>query len=150
MVRPINEIIADLSQVGNVDEHNFEKFEMLVAEACETRSRDAIASLIDCLDDACEFDEIIFGVVHAVESFPTEEYFAVLSERFPIIVSQSPRWTSILIMRIMNVDGEFAKFLATLSDAKDETKNDVIRVMKGLSNKERFHTKCEEAIRFLS
>jgi len=150
MARPIDEVVSDLANISRVSEDNFEAFEALVHEASEDHNREAIGPLIDCLDDSCEFDEIMFGVIHTLESFSWDDYFGVLSERLPAILSRSPRWGSILVTRIMNSEGAYGDFLARLSQENEATKSEAIELMRRLSTKERFQSQCEAGIRVLS
>lgn len=150
MTRPLEEVITDLNNVRRVTEDNFEAFETLVGEACEGHPSMAIGPLLGCLDDACELDEVMFGVIHALESFAWSDYFAVLAERLPQLLAKSPRWGSILVTRIMNSATAYPDFLAALSTASDASKQAAVELMQRLAAKERFQKQCEAGIRRLA
>lgn len=150
MPRTITAIVTDLHSFGTVSEDNVDAFEMLIQEASENHDRETLGPLLGQFDDFCEFDEVMFGLVHAVEGFPWDDYFTVLAERLSQILSKSPRWGSILVTRIMNSEKAYADFLARLSAQNEATKNEAIALMRQLSGKERFRRQCEMGIRILS
>lgn len=150
MARTIAQIGSALKNFGSVNEENVEVFEDLVQEAFQTHDGKMLGPLLVCLDDSCDFDEVMFGLIHAVEAFGCADYFAVLAERLNPILSKSPRWGSILVTRIMNSQDAYSRFLAKLSEQDQATKNEAIALMRRLSAKERFQRQCEEGIRALS
>lgn len=54
------------------------------------------------LDDACEQLEVMFSLVHFLESFNVREQIQAFIQVMPDLVKQAPEWTAILHSRIMN------------------------------------------------
>ena len=54
------------------------------------------------LDDACEQPEVMFSLVHFLESFNVQEQISAFIQVLPDLAKRSPEWTAILRSRIMN------------------------------------------------
>ena len=54
------------------------------------------------LDDACEQPEVMFSLVHFLESFDVQEQVRVFIQVMPVLVKRAAEWTAILHARIMN------------------------------------------------
>lgn len=145
----MEETIEKLTGIGCVNESTVEEFEALVQELSEGSRREAIAPLLAQLDDGCEFDEVMFTVIHVVESFPWSDYCSVLSEHLAEILARSPRWGRILVTRIMNSKDEWPEFLAELSRRDDIVKRQATELIRRLAEDEQFRTQSEQGLRVL-
>lgn len=58
--------------------------------------------LLALLSDRAESDEGMFSLIHAAESFDDTRYVQALLSVFLELASSSPRWASIVLMRVMN------------------------------------------------
>ena len=58
--------------------------------------------LLLLLDGEAEWDESMYSIVHFVEKQQIEKYIHQLLIVFPELTSKSPRWASILLVRILN------------------------------------------------
>jgi hypothetical protein len=69
---------------------------------------DHISNLCLGFDDETEHDEIMFGLVHAIESydktFGLEKSLTKIAESFPVMLPQAKEWTKIIHKRILNQD----------------------------------------------
>lgn len=54
------------------------------------------------LDDGCQHPEVMFGLVHFLESFPLEKQIQVFINVIPQLMINAPEWTKILHNRILN------------------------------------------------
>jgi hypothetical protein len=54
------------------------------------------------LDDQCEQPEVMFGLIHFLESFEAETQIRVFIEVMPQLMIQAPQWAMILHNRILN------------------------------------------------
>ncbi|WP_408950297.1 Imm30 family immunity protein [Lysobacter sp. Hz 25] len=110
-MRPTSEIRRDLLAFGPVEETNVARFDALIAEAYRAEDEALIPVLLGLLDDDCEFHEVIFGVVHAVESFASDRYFAALAQNLATLRQRAPEWCALLHTRILNSPPHFAGLL---------------------------------------
>lgn len=89
------------------------------------------ADLLSMLSDKAEYDEGMFTLVHAAESLdvaPYVSYVSALLSVFPALFTSSPRWVSIILMRVMNGDASRHELVRQLRSAPALVKESV-RVM---------------------
>lgn len=84
--------------------------------------------LLSLLSDKVEYDEGMFTLIHAAESVADTTYISALLSVFPELLASSPRWASIVIMRVMNSDASRLELVRQLRDAPMPVKKSV-RVM---------------------
>lgn len=87
--------------------------------------------LLALLSDKAEYDEGMFSIIHAAESLdgpPYGSYVSALLSVFPTLSVSSPRWASIVLMRVMNSDASRHELVRQLRDAPAPIKESV-RVM---------------------
>ena len=149
MVRPEINVSKDLQDFGLVTEDKVEQFEHLLAEAIDGLRIAMISPLLLPLDDTCEFDGVMFGVVHALEKFPCDSYFAGIAKHLSSMWAKSPRWCGILHARIINSSSSFTVFVQNFSHADSETRATEILILKKISSKERFRDRCYAGIETL-
>ncbi|WP_314035417.1 Imm30 family immunity protein [Xanthocytophaga flava] len=61
-----------------------------------------ITLLVDHFNDHSEFSELMFGIIHLLESFDDESYIKELIKVSPKLFEKAPGWASTLFIRIMN------------------------------------------------
>lgn len=96
----------------------------LLTEGGDTLAEDLIASL----SDKAEYDEGMFSIIHSAESVDDTSYVSALLAVFPTLSASSPRWASIVLMRVMNGDASRHELVRQLRDAPAPIKESV-RVM---------------------
>lgn len=79
-------------------------FEAALSHVNDLQNSESIVPLMMLLDDDTQFDEAMFSIVHSVEAFPRETYLNALMLAMPSLCKNSPRWASIMLMRILNSD----------------------------------------------
>lgn len=144
MTRTAANISTDLRNFGKVTEDKVEKFDDLVAEAVENADESLILPLMLALDDLCEFDEVMFGVVHALEKLHLDTYLLSLAKNIAQIWLKSPRWCMILHKRIINSPPAFSKFLKAFpsSSVCDNCRATEKIILHEISMKEVFRDRC--------
>lgn len=104
-----------------------DRVDALLTEGGATLAED----LLVLLSDKAEYDEGMFSIIHAVESLdetPYGSYVAALLAVFRALSASSPRWASIVLMRVMNSDASRHELVRQLRDAPAPTKESV-RIM---------------------
>lgn len=104
-----------------------DRVDALLTEGGATLAEDLLA----LLSDKAEYDEGMFSIIHAVESLdktPYGSYVSALLSVFPTLSASSPRWASIVLMRVMNSDASRHELVRQLRDAPAPTKESV-RIM---------------------
>lgn len=93
-----------------------------VAKILAERDERAIGDLLSLLSDGAAYDEGMFSLVHAAESFPDDSYVRALLSVFPKLVVSAPEWASIVLMRVLNSRSAQLELVRQLRDAPDSVK----------------------------
>tara|TARA_R110000868_G_scaffold125948_1_gene332363 strand:+ start:114 stop:578 length:465 start_codon:yes stop_codon:yes gene_type:complete len=104
-----------------------DRVDALLTEGGATLAEDLLA----LLSDKAEYDEGMFSIIHTVESrdeIPYRSYVSALLSVFPTLSASSPRWASIVLMRVMNSDASRHELVRQLRNAPAPTKESV-RIM---------------------
>ena len=83
------------------------------------------SDLLLLLSDSAKHDEGMFSLVHAAESVDERVYVRSLLSIFPQIMSSSPRWASIVLMRVLNSETARLEAVRQLRDMPNNIKADV-------------------------
>jgi hypothetical protein len=75
------------------------------------------ADLLTSLSDKAEYDEGMFSLIHAAESIDDTRYVSALLSVFPTLSASSPRWASIVLMRVLNSSQAQRELVRQLRDA---------------------------------
>jgi hypothetical protein len=77
-------------------------FEHALAELTQNPNPDDLPKLHLTLNDACQQPEVMFSLVHFLESFDLQEQLQAFIQVLPDLVKRAAEWTTILHTRIMN------------------------------------------------
>lgn len=145
-MRDAAEIARDLSSLGPLDETKVQRFDALLAEAVQSREQMLIPILLARLDDGSPFHDVVFGVVHAVESFPGEAYFHALASNLAQMQQRAPEWCELLHTRILNSPPHFEAFLTTFQSLDRAARDQEIEILSRISADPNFAARCRIGI----
>jgi len=77
-------------------------FENALNELAENQNSDYLEDLHLVLDDRCEQPDVMFGLIHLLESFELEEQLRAFVSIVSKLMITAPDWTQILHNRILN------------------------------------------------
>jgi len=101
----------------------------LLAHSGDKVSRD----LLLLLSDEAEYDEGMYSLIHAAESAPDKEYVLSLLSVFSAIETSSPRWTSVVTMRVLNSRPTQLELITQLRTAPKSVKAKVDSVCRRIA-----------------
>jgi len=78
------------------------RFEQTLETLAQRPDPADLPSLHLILDDACQQPEVMFSLVHFLESFKVQEQIQSFIQVMPDLVKRAAEWTAILHSRIMN------------------------------------------------
>ncbi|MGX4668404.1 Imm30 family immunity protein [Cerasibacillus sp. JNUCC 74] len=88
------------------DENEVEKFEQAIKNILKLKDVSHIEILCHGFDDLTENDEVMFGLIHAIESYDnivgSEASLKVLANSIPIMIPHAKEWLKVLHKRILN------------------------------------------------
>ena len=102
-----------------------------------------IRPLARLLEDNAQNDEAIFSIIHSIESFDDDVYIHEIINEFPYLVSKSPYWTTILLIRILNSDIARKCIIEKVSLTTPAIKNSILFLLQRINDEK---PKCSEKI----
>ncbi len=77
-------------------------FENALAELANNPKSEYLPELHLVLDDQCQHEEVMFSLVHFLESFDVKEQLQAFLHVLPKLLDSAPEWTRIIHTRILN------------------------------------------------
>jgi hypothetical protein len=79
-------------------------FENALAEIADNPDEQNLSAYHLVLDDQCQQPEVMFSLIHFLESFDIEEQIGAFIKVVPQLMINAPEWTRIIHDRILNDD----------------------------------------------
>lgn len=112
--RELIENIHRLKETINRYDFSIKIADVILYDICDGNDPNAIELLIGLLDDDFEYDEFMFSIVHCIEKFDNTIYLHHLLNTLPDLIYKSPRWASILHMRIINNEKAYLEYIKVI------------------------------------
>lgn len=109
---------------------DIELFENEVGRIVQTSDPEALPHLLDLFDDDCEFPEVMFGLIHAIEVYPNKLYVQEVIKKIKDGVKKYPVWMDRLCNRIFNHPEYLAYFRQHMHLAPKESLLKLFEVME--------------------
>ncbi|MEK4406212.1 Imm30 family immunity protein [Sporosarcina sp. FSL K6-6792] len=121
------DIIVELTELKNNrllrDESEVRKFEKSIENILDMKNVNHIEILCQGFDDLTEKDEVMFGLIHAIESYDkivsSEVSLKLLANSIPKMLPHAKEWLKILHKRILNHETSrniYKKIIPTLNN----------------------------------
>jgi hypothetical protein len=111
-------------------------FEEAMAELAKNPKNEYLPELHLILDDECEHHEVMYGLIHCLESFDEKEQLQALIDVAPKLIVRAPDWTKTLHYRILNDDSARALYKELLYSANPESREVVYQFLKEIAANE--------------
>lgn len=109
--------------------------EKLLNEICNVNNPDSIELLVSLLKDDFEYDEFMFSIIHCIEKFETQIYVKHILNSIPAFIYKSPRWASIIHMRILNSEKTLLAYIIEIRQNAVDAQKDAIKELLNTINK---------------
>ena len=96
-------------------------FENALAEIADNPDEQNLSAYHLVLDDQCQQPEVMFSLIHFLESFDIEEQIAAFIKVVPQLMIDAPEWTRIIHDRILNDDSACQVYQKLLHSANLNT-----------------------------
>jgi len=116
--------------------HEVAIFEQTLEKLAQNPDPADLPSLHLILDDACEQPEVMFSLVHFLESFDVQAQVQAFIQVMPDLVKRSAEWSTILYSRIMNDDVARSAFEERVRSMNDQEKLDIQRSLSRAGEKQ--------------
>jgi hypothetical protein len=118
-------LLAALRQEIKMDGARPAKIDAAATAMLATGDARIASDLLSLLSDQAAYDEGMFTLIHTAESFDDTTYVRSLLSVFPELVNSSPRWASIVLMRVLNSDATRREAVDQLRKASEPIKQSV-------------------------
>ncbi|MGG4548019.1 Imm30 family immunity protein [Rossellomorea marisflavi] len=131
-------------------------FEQAITSILDLKDLNHIKNLCMGFDDKTENDEVMFGLIHAIESydefFDSEQSLKELAESLPYMLPHAKEWAKTLHKRILNHEPSFKKYKKVISIADASVKEMVLQFVNEIKerNPKRFETSVDEFVLYVS
>lgn len=104
-------------------------FENALAALVQSPREQDLPALHALFTDDCQQHEVMYSLVHLLESFDLEKQLAAFIEAVPAMRTQAPEWTKILQCRILNDEASGECFKNLYQSASPSAKEAVKAVL---------------------
>lgn len=123
-----NRLLRTSSEVYN--------FEQAIENILSLKDVNLIKNLCKGFDDQTSDHEVMFGLVHAVESFEGEEGLLVMAEAIPDMLPKAKEWVQTLHYRILNHEPSRHMYAKVLTNVNLNVKNLIIGILEEIKNED--------------
>ena len=118
--------------------NEIEKFEDAIEKLLITKD---VKCLYCGFDNDTEEEEVMFGLIHAVESYYSsmnkEEYFRIFIDESKKIYNEASEWVKLMNIRILNDLESLDIYIGVAKQCSSEVKSFLINVMKDVLNEDK-------------
>lgn len=100
---------------------DIKEFESTIGQLVAKKNPQILDDLLDLFDDDCQYPEVMYGLVHAVEYYPDEIYVKTLLCKMEKGIKQFPFWYTGLISAVFNSKNCLQIFLQNMHLAPKES-----------------------------
>jgi hypothetical protein len=104
-------------------EGSVQAIDAALAQVTRFGSPQSIAPLLLMLNDSAPYDEGMFSLIHAAEGFEDGVYVREFLAVLPKLRGASPKWASLVLMRVLNNDSTRAELVRAVRDAAPAIKD---------------------------
>lgn len=147
----IEPLIKHLQQHAKLkDSIEVERFEATLNQIAEQRNPRCIGLLIPFFDDDCEFYEVMYSILHVIESFDHTTFVGEVLKALPDFWKRSPYWATVIHTSILNTPAVLEIYRAQLGGANAAVKQIAQEILIKIRNtKPQFAERCDELLRVL-
>ena len=113
------ELLNTLKTLDDID--CIRKFELEFWRLLETGNPEIIIELFQFFDDDSEYDEVMYSMIHSLESLPTEIYLFFYFQALKDCINIAPLWMENLCCRILNTSDDAILFKKHMHIADKES-----------------------------
>ncbi len=108
-------------------------FEDALAELAKNPKSEYLPALHLVLDDRCQHEEVMFSLIHFLESFAVKEQIQAFIDVLPNLLTSAPEWTKIIYYRILNDQSAYALYIDILNSLDSPTRNLISNLLENIT-----------------
>jgi hypothetical protein len=118
------------------DDGEYDEFEIALNYLSDKGDYHIINELCMAFDDNIENDEVMFGIIHLLESFEGEEGLKRLAVAIPLMLESAKNWAKILHYRILNDAPSRQQYIDILKILDGETLEVILGILKEIKQED--------------
>lgn len=95
-----------------------------------------LSALFTVFDDACENEEVMFGLVHLVEDFALEDFLRGFIAAVGDLDARAPGWAKLFHYRILNSERARPLYSWLVGRADEATRITISRILRSIATQE--------------
>lgn len=121
-MKTLSKLITELRSIDIDRPEHVPKFEGLLTDVVALRTPASVIPLLDMFRDNAQYDELMFSIIHGLEIFDDKTYVGEILRGAPSLCEKSPRWASIIFMRMLNSEPTRLELVRQLRSAEPDVK----------------------------
>ena len=133
-MKTFEELLAELRAIDRVRGPRYVlDFEDVLAEMIALKDDGMIVPLMEFFDDEPPYLELMFSIIHTIESFDRETYIAQTLTGMPSLRERSPEWAETLIIRMLNSEQDRGALIRRLDTSDSQTKHSIRTILERIN-----------------
>ncbi len=146
----MQKIMEGISQLNPQQPDFVSRFEDGLAQLATQDESETFGPLVSLFDDQAAFDEPMFSIIRLIERSDTQTYVSRLLGELGGFVKASPRWASIVVMRVLNSDPDAQELAKQVAGADQETRDALAWLLNAINKRgDTFKAKTEPLLDLL-
>lgn len=133
MVSPYEDALANLRREFEVGRAQINVVDSIIRNIVNLGGENLAYDFLKIISDYSGEDNAIFSLIHAAEACDDVSYVQALLRAFPSLKSSSPRWASIVLMRILNSASARSEIIRQLRHSPAAVKASVQEVCEAIN-----------------
>lgn len=104
-----------------------------VSKVASLKDPASIKALLCFLRDSALYDEGMYSLIHAAESFDDDIYIREFLFALPTLCRQAPAWASVVLMRVLNSDSARESLTKQVPDKDQDVKDSLIWLLEQIN-----------------
>lgn len=123
-------------------------FENAIESIVSLNDVNLIKDLCAGFDDQTEDDEVMFGLIHAIEDFDGEKGLLETAKAIPGMLPHAKEWATVLNYRVLNHEPSRRKYGDVLKKVDVTTKDLIVKILNDIKEEDpaRFETSVNEVL----
>ena len=127
-------------------------FESAIENIVSLNDVNLIKDLCVGFDDQTEDDEVMFGLIHAIEDFEGEKGLLEMAKAIPSMLPHAKGWATVLNYRVLNHEPSRRQYGKVLKKVNVTAQDIVVKILKEIKTEDpaQFETSVDEVLSILN
>jgi len=144
----LEQYLEKLNKYQNFDiNNNIEQFEKTLDDIGKLNNSQSIGNLVKYFNDESDYPEILFNIVHLIETFDDHTYLNELLPSMPWMVKNTPDWAKTLHYRILNSPKTYELYIDIFPSLSQQIKSCLKQLLSEIKKEDvEFEARCNKLL----